>query len=1261
MRNNLKYAMLLLCVLLGGMAQAAGYEGYYRIKSPRSGRYLTDANNKLTVSPATSPTEGDLNQMWQIRAIGDGSQYVFVNVATGGMVLSQDKTETDHATSTTLCSPFYIKKSGTKYIISSKSNFSGKTCWHENSRNMVVVWTETESMSQWTITPVTDSELTAAEAATAAYDSQVEAAVQRMQSMAVLERGGIYRIKSRRGRYATENSTTHKVSTVETLRDNDLSQIWVIVPGNGNFAVRNALSGRFMPNEGGSDAALVTTDAATTYYIKTSEASSEYYTLSWTEQYKGGTCLHENRSFNVVKWNANDANNTTEFSDWQFEPITAADVDATVERISARFAETQGIATQITEGYYVMVPAAYPTRALQEAASGSGYKATTILRSGRYGQVWKLTPNAAGTSCTIQNVLSERYVRNNAGTSAVFQMTTGTTGTNFTIARGGDEWNYYFNFRGSQQGFHCASSQGYDVVGWDNTIFESQWILYPAEVDEAALLLERSSVAEGADMQQNAAAYNEKLQRYFSDYACTILRPEFASATAEELTAAMQADGLPAFMQKMAVAVLTDRWDNDRYRADGTTYFGEKFNKFYKMSRVQDVECYSDNEVWREITNTGAFGELTSPTGIVGEVGDFVYIFVDDNPPTNGVLRALLAHDTGYRNAGALTLKKGLNVWQLPNSGEVFLNYFCNNSNKYLKDFPPIRVHIEGGKVNGCWDMSRGMTNEDWATLVSLRKSSTGNIFKSEFVHIKGTNTVLNVLTEKVIDATQPEEIMKGWDFAFLGLQKAIGHTGQWDGRYNPVVNPRHSYEGNPNWGGYGGSNHPGLTAGYLFNYNNFYNDNIWEILHEIGHGCQYPIKMAGTTEVTNNSLAQIVSHMMGNNYSRGNGVDKLVQLFNYERDGKRGWSWVDYVRYATPHYDASLHTGNHLLYQLYLYFEVMGHSPGFLTRMQNEMRANPIRTTGKGQMSNPARYDDDFWKFARACAKASQTDLWEFFETYGFWKYTDEIISSSEDDPEVGSADWKNGHRFIGDYGNYTMKLPVRGNAADEARMQELREYMQSMPNHAPNIFFIEDRIKPQYVDAESFVGSINPDRVGKEMNKYWNLTGLGQNGAVGDYGQYTDFDGEDRTQGLRYTIASGTASQAMATDKGGEWNYTVTGRRVTMSGDGILGIKIYDQNGKLCYIANTRTFVIPNEMADALQAGTYSLHVAATAYGDIVMDKNGNPCGTTGIGAIAQDELTAPTQGTQAVYDLQGRQVSRMLPGHIYVIGGKKVMKKA
>lgn len=1027
---------------------------------------------------------------------------------------------------------------------------------------------------------------------------------------------GLFRLKSHYNRYATENATTHAMSTASSVTKKDLKQMWIIESSGSAYTIRNAYSGRYIPNEGGSDAALITVESPISLYIKESAGDSEWLSISWESSYSGTSCLHDNAGHNVVKWYANNADKENPNSDWQLEAVT--DIDTAT--IRQHIGEVTGITTTITDGYYRFVPIAASGYSLAENTD----KSTAVVKETRdddYTQYWKVT--VKNDSIKIQNVISGYYLRNNMPTN--LQLRTSETDQNNLFLPSESTlslWEPAFTFKGKFSGFAVKTTNS-TVVGGQATSINSSWKLLKVELDSATIAQKRSEGSDVTDITKNATTYNTKLQTFFKDYACTILRDEYASMSEADLRAAMAAEGLPLTLQDMAVCVLTDQWDDDATRS-----------KYTKLFRIQDVQIYSNNTAWKSITKVGPWAELINPTGIQGRSGDVVFIFADDVPLDNdATLKAQLAYDTQYSNKGTLTLKKGLNIWTLPEDGEVFIGYTLNNTDRKLSEYPDIRIHIERGTVNGYWDLSRGMTNADWKWLKA-------NMFEGEFLHVKGKSTVLNVLRDKVIGATDVVNIMKGWDYSFEKLEYLIGNDGQWDDRYRPVANPRHSYKDNPNWASYAGSNHPDISSSYLFNYDNFYEGNVWEILHELGHGHQYPINMAGTTEITNNSLSQMVSYMFGRCYSRGDGTEKLMQLFNYEADGHRGWTWTDYTRSAKPFYDASLHVGNHLLYQLYLYFEVLGNCPNFMPRLCDELRSNPI-VTGNS-VSNPTYYYNDYFRVAKACAKVSKTNLWEFFEAYGFWKYYDDVISARDDDDSEEAK--SKGIRFIGDYGNYYMKVPVRGNEDDENRIKELKEYMQSMPRKAHNIFFIDDRINTSYVKSNSFVASIDRKLVGKKLLDYWSLP------SQGDFGHYTNFDGKDRSANLGYTIGTEQDSVAMETSSGGDTNYTVYGRKVTMQGSGILGIKIYNSDGELCHIANTRSFVLPNEIADGLEDGTYKLFVAVRAGEDIEMGSNGQPAGIEAVESEAEKDANAP------VRDLQGRIVTQTIPGNIYIKGKTK-----
>lgn len=838
--KNKFFALFLLFFVGTFMAFAVDYSGYYRIKGPRSGKFVIEANGATTFSSGTSKTTGELSEMWYIKALteGDGADgYIIANCATGNMVLVQGSERTPHATSATSCGIFYIKKSNSKYVISSKSDFSGNSCWHEDGSTRLVIWNSTESNSQFTFTALTGDELAQAEA---------------------------------------------------------------------------------------------------------------------------------------------------------------------------------------------------------------------------------------------------------------------------SIAKHADNINSIAN-----------------------------------------------SFGEVTNLQNNASAYTKTLANYFEDSACTKLKAEHASKSADELRAAMTADGLPAVICDMAVRVLEDKWAE-----------ADDFNKYEKMFRIYDYEAYSDRQAWQKITQIGAFAELVNPSGITVKAGDVVCLYVDASAKTGANLFAEIPELTSF-NGATFPLKKGLNVIQAPNNGEIFIGYFVTDTSKQLSTYPNIRVHIEGGTANGCWDASRGMTNDDWAWLVE-------NALKQQIIHVKGHSTVLTVERNRVDTEKNVEGVLKIWDFIFDREEYLLGNDGQWDGRYRPVINPRESYSNNPNWPGNYGTNHPGTinSNNGTFNYNEMLKGGLWEILHEEAHAHQYPVNIAGLTEVSNNAYCQMVTYEFGAKRSRGVSTPVMIDLFN------QGYTWVDYTRAMNhrnvAHYDDCLHVANQMFYKLYLYFHVQGHMPDFWPRVADWMRKNGGITKGSS-ISNPTLYYNDYFKFAQACADVSQTDLSEFFQAYGFFKYYDECVTTklpyTKDGVEKDDADLDDESksiRFIGDYGSYYMKMPKRGNAADEKRINDLIAQLRSYPKKAPGLLFIDDHIKATKVRPESFVAQLKPSLAGTTMTDYWTLD------KQGDCGQYTDYDGTSEANSLKYTVK---------------------GTKVTVSGSGMLGFKVYDKDGNLVWLSNMKSFTVPEEMATGLTDGSYTL----------------------------------------------------------------------
>jgi hypothetical protein len=120
---------------------------------------------------------------------------------------------------------------------------------------------------------------------------------------------------------------------------------------------------------------------------------------------------------------------------------------------------------------------------------------------------------------------------------------------------------------------------------------------------------------------------------------------------------------------------------------------------------------------WEDQTDmSNSFGRLSNPTGITGYAGDIVYIFVDGAVSSDCILAAETV--TGTSNTGSQTiLKPGLNAIMLGDQSNLYIFYELQDPNKYLANYPDVKIHIQGGRLNGYWDATRSMTNADWKLL----------------------------------------------------------------------------------------------------------------------------------------------------------------------------------------------------------------------------------------------------------------------------------------------------------------------------------------------------------------------------------------------------------------------------------------------------------------------------------------------------------------------------------------------------------------
>lgn len=809
--------------------------------------------------------------------------------------------------------------------------------------------------------------------------------------------------------------------------------------------------------------------------------------------------------------------------------------------------------SSITSGsYYRLYSASYTTLCMDGAG---GAVAGVTADANSYSQMWKITKS--GSTYTFQNALTNQYIQAARGTSV--QFLTGTSSANFTGTTSGSGTSTKFAFysgssTSSYTALHCATTQSYYVVGWQATADASYWY-----VEKVTLTSAQQAELDNIHTFMSTD-YTSQLTTFFEDYACTTLKSTYASMTDANLRSAMSA--LPTAVQDMAVCVKNDTWNTAK---DAT------WNAYEKDFRIHSYEIFSNCDLWYNKLKIGKFSHLFHPTGVKVNAGDYLYIYVGaDVADSNASLEAEIVSGCD-REGATITLHKGYNAVYAPKAGEVFVSYLLNNVDKLCTSYPDITVHIEGGTMNGCFDMrGHGHDNDDWAWLKS-------NMFSDTYLHVKGNSVMLNVYLASVTGESNAEGVMNIWDFIFDKLQSLSGcDSYKAAGKYKMMVNPfdNGTTGTNPFWSnGNHGSSHPGITSNGLFSYNKLSNvgtdgGQIWEAAHELAHGHQTPVNLAGQTESSNNSLVQclnlLASENVGTNMfqtvrsSRGDGVKALVSRFN------NGYSWIDLgsMRTQSGTYN-DVWLSNKLLFQLWLYFDYLGnYQPtggntgfSFISALYEKMRTSGL--VHSDNSSNPGLASKDYLLLAQYAAEITQTDLSEYFEAWGFWKL--EPTVSVENDIAASST-W-----FMGDYYGYYVKTA-------QSYVDAVKNAMKSYTKKGGNIMFIEDRC----------TGSTLPTYNGKAVSTF------------GETGYYETYSQKVTTAYSFATSYSGYGS-----------NRTYS---VTMSGGtGAVGFKVYDADGNLVAISNTASFTVSQDVYNGLKNGTYTVKAAQGDGADIASDARG------------------------------------------------------
>lgn len=771
-----------------------------------------------------------------------------------------------------------------------------------------------------------------------------------------------------------------------------------------------------------------------------------------------------------------------------------------------------------------------------------------------WNQVWRYA-----TGGKLQNVYTGKYLLDQPAQSNQYKTSTGATNGVKAIFQ--TKSDGHLTIATNNHYLHCDA--GSSVVNWwDANTEGSHWTIEEVALTTAEVLEIRKEYQRLSELQNNASAYNEALQTFFTNALCTELKAEYASMDDNALKTAMADAGLPEMLQDIAVKVKNDWWTNTASSAYADA------NKYAKDFRVATYKPYSDANNWRDKMNTYAPSFMGNPTGIYATKSkEIIHVFVGNDIPEGATL-----YLTPIRNHGriggryeGIELKKGYNaVVGSRDSVVYFINYVVNtiptsNVNAHTKtiakisDFPNMDIHIEGGQCVGYYQKpAENSADEDakYQYLINNAKNDMYFMVKgatSLFYFKKYTYT--QHFAKTIWNSINWFDRLHFWEFAIIGVMDDVANGLCENGtEYSKAAYPLNikggdafypTYCNNPTMAmeGPNGQN-PHATTFYTsypgpggvessFNAERENFDN-WCAGHEHGHQIQGPYNLESCSESSVNLPSNIITYLTGYRLGRG-----MTFRENY-----------DYVANNVVFGARDISITMRMYYNLFLYYHIGGKKKDFYPTFVKSLREDPMDFSRDGvQYSHPEwgapsgghHSATKTWiKFYKKACEAAQEDLTEYFRLWGFFVPCDKL--------------------YLGDYTSYAVSLTQKeiDDAIAEVKSKGYPENLQ--------IMFVEDRQIPRE-RTDIWAKDATGDRKFKPTNweAWWDEEQLkAEYGDVGDILTYID----------------GSANTS-------EYTYILSGNKLTLKGEGGVGFIIYDKNGNNVYMSNRYNFEIPAKVA--------------------------------------------------------------------------------
>ena len=354
----------------------------------------------------------------------------------------------------------------------------------------------------------------------------------------------------------------------------------------------------------------------------------------------------------------------------------------------------------------------------------TGSTVTTGSRQADYPQLWYVTEvkdNSGTKTYRLRNMGNGHYLQGN-GKSTQWKMVKGETTEStylYLITCGKHNTLSDQKTTGGHRHMHLDGSK--NVVGWLTSSESTQWDITAVDIDASVIAQNWASLENINFSDTQITNYQTALDAIFTDKACTTLRRSYASKSEAALTADASYTALPPILQNMVMKTwrsangipVSEAWAEANFDNSKPEWGGDYAKRF----RIQNYEIYTERECAHSALKINIHTNLNNPTGIFGNYRQPLFIMVDQDVPANAslYLGSYSGHGQGAGYNDGVQLHKGLNIIPFWGDKTWTCIYYTAKTMKAwdgtttltdfdLTDFPDLKIHIEGGNVNGYYN-----------------------------------------------------------------------------------------------------------------------------------------------------------------------------------------------------------------------------------------------------------------------------------------------------------------------------------------------------------------------------------------------------------------------------------------------------------------------------------------------------------------------------------------------------------------------------